>query len=179
MDIEKPVEILRWYAINTKLRDEDRVDRNLTAWGIKTFAPRIKKRRESPYHGKPIFISQSLFPRYIFAWFDAGQMLHKVYYTRGVQSVVSFNNKPLQIEEEIINLIQSRVDDKGFVRLDEELNPGEAVIVNDGSLKGIRGIFNRATNDFNRVEILLNAINYQATFIVEKEMVRKAVQVIL
>lgn len=179
MDIEKSVESSRWYAINTKLREEDRVDRNLTAWGIKTFAPRIKKRRDNPYHGKPIFISQSLFPRYIFAWFDAAKMLHKIYYTRGVQSVVSFNDKPLQIEEEIINLIQSRVDDKGFVRLDEELKQGEKVIVTDGSLKGISGIFKRATNDTNRVEILLNMITYQATFIIEKQIVRKAVQAIL
>lgn len=174
MDSEESVDVPRWYAINTKLRDEERVDHNLTAWGVETFAPKVKKRRNNPYGGKPVFLSQSLFPRYIFAWFDVGKLLRKVYYTRGVQSVVSSNHTPLQVEDEIINLIQSRVDDEGFVRLDEELKHGAEVIVNDGLLKGVSGIFNRATKDTDRVEILLNAINYQATIIVDKEVVRKA-----
>jgi transcriptional antiterminator RfaH len=179
MDNENTLAALHWYAINTRLREEVRADKNLTAWGIETFAPKIKQRRNNPYTGSPSYISQSLFPRYLFARFDAGRMLHKIYYTRGVQSVVSFNCNPLQVEDEIIHLIQSRVDSKGFVQLDEEFKPGEEVIVNEGSLRGISGIFNRATKDASRVEILLNAINYQATVIVEREMVQKAVQAIL
>lgn len=176
MDSEESVDVPRWYAINTKLRDEHRVDDNLTAWGVKTFAPKVKKRRHNQYGGKPVFLSQSLFPRYIFAWFNIGKMLQKVRYTRGVQSVVSLNHTPLQVEDEIINLIQSRVDNDGFVRLDEVLKHGTEVIVNDGLLKGVSGIFNRATKDTDRVEILLTAINYQATIIVDKEVVRKAGQ---
>ena len=180
MDTKESVGTLRWYAIKTKFRDEDRVDKNLTAWGVETFAPRIKKRRNDPYPGsKPVFISQSLFPLYLFARFDAGRMLHKIYYTRGVRSVVSFNGRPLPVEDEIVRLIQSRVDDGGFVQLYEELKSGEEVVINDGPLKGISGVFNRVMKDTCRVEILLNTITYQASIIVEKEMVQKAVPVVL
>lgn len=101
-------------------------------------------------------------------------MLHKVRYTRGVQSVVTFNNKPLQVEIDIIALIQSQVGEDGFVRIGEELKPGDQVMVNEGAFKGIGGIFNRATRDTDRVEILLTTITYQATIIVERDMVQKA-----
>lgn len=174
MENEKPVDGACWYAVNTNLREEDRADRNLAAWGVETFAPRIKKRRNNRYTGQPVFLSQSLFPRYIFARFEADRMLHKVRYTRGVQSVVTFNNKPLQVEIDIIALIQSQVGEDGFVRIGEELKPGDEVMVNAGAFKGIGGIFNRATKDTDRVEILLTAITYQAIVIVEREMVQRA-----
>lgn len=183
MENEKAVDIPRWYAVNTKLREENRVDRNLTAWGVETFAPKIKTRRHTQYADHPIYISQSFFPRYIFARFDAGKMLHKVYYTRGVQSVVSFNSRPLQVESEIIALIQSQIGEDGFVRVvDEivdELKHGDEVMVSGGLFKGIGGIFDRATNDAGRVEILLTAINYQAIIVVEKDMVHRANELFL
>lgn len=166
----------RWYAIYTKSQEEDRVDRNLTAWGVETFAPRIKKKQLNQFTGKPVYISQPLFPRYIFARFDADRMLHKIYYTRGVKSVVSASHTPLAVGNQIIALIQSQVGEDGFVQLDQELKRGDEVRINEGSMRGINGIFDRTMKDKSRVMILLTAINYQASVIVEKEFVQKAGQ---
>ncbi len=162
-----------WYAIYTKPREEDRVERNLAAWGVETFFPRIKKKQLNQFTGKPVYISRPLFPRYIFAWFDADKMLHKIYFTRGVKSVISSNHTPLVVENQIIALIQSQVAEDGFVRLDDELRRGDEVWINDGLMRGINGIFDRATKDKSRVMILLTAINFQASVIVEKEFVLK------
>jgi transcription elongation factor/antiterminator RfaH len=164
-----------WYAIYTKPRDEERACKNLAAWNITTFAPKIKKKRFNQFSGEATYISQPLFPRYIFARFEAGRLLHKIYYTRGVKSVVSFNNLPLQVEDEIITLIQDKVAEDGYVHLGEEFKRGDSVTVKKGS-QGISGIFERSMNDTNRVRILLNTISYQAAVIVEKEMVQKAAQ---
>ncbi|MFY9619930.1 MAG: transcription termination/antitermination NusG family protein [Pyrinomonadaceae bacterium] len=179
LDNAKGLDSPRWYAINTKLREEDRVDQNLTAWGVETFAPRIKTSRHTQYRDHPIYLSRSFFPRYIFARFDVSKMLHKVYYTRGVKSVVSFNGRPLQVESEIIAVLQTQVGKDGFVRLVDQLKHGDEVTVNGGLFKGISGMFDRATNDTGRVEILLTAINYQAVIVVEKEMVQRASQLFL
>lgn len=168
----------RWYVIYTKPKEEDRVHMNLTAWGVETFAPKIKKKRLNQFTGKPVYLSQPLFPRYIFARFDADKMLHKIYYTRGVQSVVSCNQMPLAVEDDIIALIQSQVGADGFVRLDDEFEfkRGDAVRINDGSMQGINGIFHRSMKDNSRVMILLTAINYQASIIVERGLVQRASQ---
>jgi transcriptional antiterminator RfaH len=178
VEMENAVEMPRWYAINTKPREEDRVDRNLTAWGVETFAPRVKQKRFNQFTGKATGVSQPLFPRYIFARFDVNKLLHKVYYTRGVRSVVSFNGSPVQIEDKIIELIQSQVDKDGFVQLGGEFKHGDEVMIRGGSLKGLNGIFERDMKDSGRVMILLRAINYQASIVVEKALVQKADQAV-
>lgn len=172
--VKTAIDTPAWYAIYTRPREEDRVSRNLAACDIPTFAPRIKAKRYNQFTGSAIYVSQPLFPRYIFARFDASKVLHKIYYTRGVKTVVSFNNVPLEVEKDVIALIQARVGEEGFVRLDEDFRRGDEVTVKNGALQGISGIFNRSTNDASRVMILLNAINYQAAVIVDKEMMQKA-----
>ncbi|HEX7330762.1 MAG TPA: transcription termination/antitermination NusG family protein [Pyrinomonadaceae bacterium] len=163
----------RWYVIYTRLKEEDRVDQNLTAWEVETFAPNIKRKQINPYSGKVTYFREPLFPRYLFARFNAEKMMHKVLYTRGVQRLVSFNNTPVQVDDEIIALIRSRIGDDGFVRLNDDLRPGDMVTVKKGSMSGITGVFDRTMNDQSRVMILLEAINYQGSIIVERDAVQR------
>lgn len=165
--------VARWYVIYTKTNEEDRVDRNLVAWGLETFYPRIKKKQLNDFTGKPTYFSRPLFPRYIFARFDAEKLLHKVSNTRGVQRVLNINYVPVPVDDEIVEIIQSRVSEDGFVNLDELFTRGDEVRVN-GSWQGINGIFDRTTNDKSRVMILLTAINYQASLVVERDLVQLA-----
>ncbi len=129
---------LRWYAIYTKPNEEDRVGYNLMAWQVETFTPQLLKRRYNKFTGTHQNVAKPLFPRYIFARFRADQMLHKVCFTRGVQSVVSFGGKPASIDDEIIEMIRSRIGPDGFVRTSEELRPGDKVVIREGPLKKLR-----------------------------------------
>ena len=164
----------RWYVIYTKPQEEDRAEKNLTAWGIETFYPKIKKKQLNQFSGKAIEFSRPLFPRYIFAKFDAERILHKIYNTRGVEKVISFNCIPSPVDDEVIDLIQSKVAADGFVRLNDDLKRGDEVRINNGSLKGINGIFDRRMKDKSRIMILLNTINFQASLIVASDLVQKA-----
>jgi transcription elongation factor/antiterminator RfaH len=166
----------RWYVIYTKTNEEDRAARNLEAWGLEIFNPRIKKKQVNEFTGKTIYFSRPLFPRYLFARFDAETSLHKIRNTRGVQKVLSIDYKPAPVADEIIGLIKSKLAEDGFIRLTETLKRGDEVLIKDGSLKGINGIFDRATTDKSRVMILLTTINYQATLIVERDLVQRAGQ---
>lgn len=163
----------RWYAIYTKPQEEGRADSNLAAWGVETFSPRIRKRRLNQFTGLAVYVSQPLFPRYIFARFDAERMLHKVCYTRGVRGVVSSDYTPLVVEDEIIALIRSQVGEDDFVQLGEELKRGDEVRISDGVLRGMSGVFDRAMKDRERVTVLLTTINYQASVTVERAAVQK------
>ena len=162
--------------IYTKTNEEDRVDRNLQAWGLETFSPRVKQKVLNEFSGKAIYFSRPLFPRYTFARFNAEMLLHKVSNSRGVHRVLSIDNAPVPVDDEIIALIQSKVADDGFVRLDETFAPGDEVRIKDGSLRGINGVFDRTLKDKNRVMILLTAINYQASVIVERDLIQRASQ---
>jgi transcriptional antiterminator RfaH len=169
---ETPVELPHWYVIHTQPKQEQRADSNLNAWGIETFFPRLKERRSNRYTRSTTHVVKPLFPRYIFARFNASR-LHKITFTRGVRDVVSFGGKPIPVDDEIIQTIQSHIGDDGFVKLGEELKSGDAVIINDGPLRGVGGIFQKEIKDSDRVVILLAAVNYQGSIVIDKEYVRK------
>ena len=168
--------VARWYVIYTKTNEEDRAEKNLAAWGLETFYPRIRRKQLNEFSGKVIFFPRPLFPRYIFGRFNAETLLHKVSNSRGVQKVLSLDYAPVSVDDEIVGLIQSRVDEDGFVNLDEPFRCGDEVRIKDGSLKGLNGIFDRTMKDNNRVKIFLTAINYQASVVVEKDLVQLAVR---
>lgn len=163
----------QWYAIYTRPKQEERADSNLRAWNVETFTPKLRERSLNPFTGKPNFITKSLFPRYIFARFRAGELLHKVSFTRGVQSVVCFGGRPAPVADELIEHIRSRRDEDGFIRLGEEFQRGDKVVIAGGYFKGFAGVFEEGGNDEYRVAILLTTIDYQMRVRIDKGLLKK------
>ena len=162
-----------WYVIHTNPRQEDRADSNLRGWNVETFTPRVKQPRYNSYTGGSNYITKPLFAGYIFARFDLEELFHKVRFTRGVHSLVSFGDGPVAIDEEVISFMQSRVGKDGFVKIGDELQPGDVVVVKDGLLKNLTGIFERDVKESERVMVLLNLVSYQAHVELERKMVKK------
>lgn len=164
----------RWYAIHTRPKQEERAEHNLKAWKIETFHPKIKECRYNQFSGRPIQLSKSLFRRYLFAKFDASRSLHSISFTRGVQAVVSSAEGPIPVDDEIVNLIQSRVGEDGFVGLKEDFKSGDWITIKEGPLRALTGIFQHKVKDSDRVVILLALLNYQARVVIERGLVAKA-----
>lgn len=175
MSSELASDSIFWYAIHTHAKQEDRAYSNLVAWKVESFSPKIREPYSHPYTGSLTYKVRPLFPRYIFARFDASRLLHKVWFTRGVHSVVSCGLAPLSIDDHTVNEIKSHVGNDGFIKLNDEIEPGDEVVVKDGPFMGLSGIFERETNDSERVVILLNTIGYQANVVVDRQLIRKNV----
>ncbi len=172
MNIDLVTDMPHWYALYTHPRQEERAEFNLRAWKVETFNPKAKEVRKR--HLKPVnFVTTQLFPRYIFARFVAKNFLHKISYTRGVHSVVSFGSKPTPVDDTIISLIRSHQDEDGLIPLGEELKSGDKVMVKSGSMANFVGIFEHELKGSDRVQILLTAVSYQVRVVLEKEQVRK------
>jgi len=166
----------RWYAICTHPRQEERANRNLTAWGIVTFTPKMRVLKRSPFTGRPEYMTQHMFGRYIFAQFDLYSNLHRVRFTRGVHSIVSCGTDPIPVQEDIIQSLKDRIGSEGYVRIGEDFKQGTKVRITDGVLKDFIGVFERTLQDEDRVRILLTAINYQVHVDVERALVSKISQ---
>jgi transcription antitermination factor NusG len=162
-----------WYAVYTKAKEEARADYNLRGWNVETFSPQITKKQRNQFTGRVTYLVRPLFSRYIFARFDAERLLHKVTYTRGVHSVVSSDLRALPVADEAIASIKLQVGKDGFVKLEEDIQPGCRVVIKGGPFKGLGGIFEQSTKDADRVVILLRSINYQAKVTVEKDFVQR------
>ena len=162
-----------WYVIHTKPRQEERAKANLEALSIETFFPKILDRRINAFTGAATSIAKALFPQYLFARFAANRLINRIGFARGVHRVVSFGDGPCQVDEEIIRILRDQVSADGFVRMNEDLKPGDRVVIQHGPLAHLGGIFERDLTDCERVSILLTALNYQARIVVNRGFVRK------
>lgn len=165
-----------WYAIHTHVHQENRAEANLRAWNVETFYPKIKDQRRNEFSGAVTYLTKPFFPRYLFARFDVHQLLHKVWFTRGVESVVSFGGAPTPVEDEVIEFFRAGADQSGFIKLGDDFKPGDKVVMNGGMLDSLVGVFEREMNDSERVMILLQTINYQGHLIVARDSIRKVAQ---
>jgi len=164
---------LRWHVVYTKSGEEDRADSNLRVGHIETFAPKMRARRIDKLTGKPTTTVKPLFPRYIFARFKASEALGKVWFTRGVHSVVSFGEQPSPVDDEVIELIKSRQGEDNLVRIGEDFRAGDKVVINEGPLKDLMGVFEGSVKERDRVSVLLSTVNYQGRVVLERAAVKK------
>jgi len=167
---------LRWYAIHTHARQEQRAESNLLAWNVEAFTPRCLGRRRQEFRPRPSFFVKPLFPGYIFARFNAPTMLHKVRFTRGVRGVISVGDEPAPIEDEMISIIKSKMGKDGLVRLEDDFREGDEVLVRGGHFSGFVGVFERKLRDSERVMILLKTISSQVRIIVADDDIAKVAE---
>jgi transcriptional antiterminator RfaH len=151
---------------------ESRVESNLRALQLETFAPKIKVRHDNQFTGKPVYVTRPLFPRYTFARFKLSGLMHKVTFTRGVQKIVSFGGRPAVIDDQVIELIKAQVDEQGYVRMNA-LSPGDKVVIKGGPFKDLVGIFDSSLKDHERVSILLTTVSFQNHIIVRRDLVTR------
>ncbi len=163
-----------WYAVYTRPREENRAESNLRAWGLTTFMPKVKGNRFNPFTTRPLDTIEPLFPRYLFANFDAATLLHKVTFTRGVRSVVGFGSSPTSVNEEVIGQIRSQTDVNGVVVFDNEIKNGDKVTIRVGPFQNLCGTAERYDQDLDKLLILLSSVSYQGRLLINRSFVRKA-----
>lgn len=160
-----------WYAIHTKPRQEALAELNLQSLGLPTFNPKLKEKKL--IRGVRQEVVKPLFPNYIFCKFRCQEYFRAVKYSRGVRGVIGAGDTPTPVDDEIINIINERMRGGYVVIEPPRLQPGDAVVVEDGPLQGFIGIFERETKDSERVVILLNTIKFQARVVMERSKIRK------
>jgi transcriptional antiterminator RfaH len=173
MSIEIGQDTCRWYVVRTHPKQEERADSNLRAWGVETLNPKLRARRLNAFTGVPTVMARALFPRYIFAKFNAREQLAKISFTRGVNYVVSFGGQPVSVDEDIIQILKDRIDETGFVRLGEDLKQGDRVVIKAGPLREFEGIFERKLKDNERITLLLSTISYQGRLVINRDLIER------
>lgn len=176
MEIQQAWNTPNWYLIRTHPRQESRVEANLRTLNMETFVPMYRSRVQNQYTNQVTYVPRPLFPGYIFAHFKINELYHKISYTRGVHSLVSFSDQPATVDDEVIALIQSRAGKDGLVRIEEALTPGDQVVVKAGPFKNLTAVFERTMSDADRVLLLLQTVNYQAHIIVDRHAIKLAAQ---
>lgn len=163
---------MNWYSIYTKPKREGYVLESLKAAGLTVYSPLLKQKRF--IGGKYRETISSLFPCYIFARFEPEKHLWMIRYTRGIKKVVGDTEKPWPVSENIIDFIKSQ-EHEGIVAVKPvNFERGDRVRITEGPLKDFTGIFEREVDGRERVVLLLSAIEYQSSVIVDRASLARA-----
>jgi len=149
---------LIWVLIYTKPRQEIKANENLRRQGFKTFLPLI-----APTNKNSEFKSLvPVFPRYFFAQInfelDNWTSIKSSY---GVSHIVMFSEKFTSIPNNIIKLIQDKLDASGIYKEDVSIvdyQKGDPISIKDGRFAGIDAIF-LSKKSKDRVRLLLKLLN--------------------
>lgn len=142
--------VLRWYALNTKPRSEARVANALMARNYEIFLPLLPAAASEPL--------QPLFPSYLFVRCDLEVVsVASLQWILGLRRIVSFDGRPAIVPDQAIALIRAQlrqIEAQGGLPT-HNFKPGDKVIIDEGPLAGLRGIFQGPLGPAERVHILI------------------------
>jgi len=167
-----------WYVIHTKPRNESVAEEHLRRQAFETYLPRLKQERKRG--GKWVDVIEPLFPRYLFVRLDpARQSIAPIRSTYGVSALVMFGGRLCPLPDEIVQELRGTASlDTGLhVIPRHQLKEGDAVIVDSGPFKGLRGVF-KASSGQERVAVLLELMGRMATVVLNGSNVVPATSVI-
>ena len=146
----------QWYTLFTKPNAEYRVAAALQKQGLETYLPEIETFKVHRGRGRKPF-----FPCYLFVKTDFKALgLLQVQRTPGLCYVVAFDNRPVPLADEVIELIQRKLGGIEATRGRPAPNfkPGETVRITAGPFQDMLAILEGPTRPTMRVRVLLNIL---------------------
>lgn len=146
---------------------------------VEVFLPRVRFQRAT--RRGLVWATEALFPSYLFARFEWQNSLRQVQSARGVNCVVHFGTRWPVIEDRIIEDLKRAVGTDDLRVIAANLQPGDAVELAEGAMRGLRAVVSRVMPSRERVAVLLEflgrqtAIEVPANFIVKEGNVREGI----
>ena len=151
---------LSWFCVRARTREEHIAAASLRRLeGMDVLNPRIRFRR--PTARGPVWVTESMFPGYIFARFNLRLSLDAVRYSFGVAGVVHFGLFWPIVPDETVEGIRAVVGEEEVRLVEPALKVGDEVEVATGSFAGFHGIVTRIVPARDRVAVLLDFLGRQ------------------
>jgi transcriptional antiterminator RfaH len=157
-----------WYVVHCKPGEEQKALENLQKQGFECFLPTLKQ--EKLVRGQVTSVIKPLFSRYLFVQTQSqNQNFSVIKSTKGVHRLVSFGPLPSQVSDTLIETIRSLASLLGSEINDSRslIRSGDEVMLIDGPLKGIKGIFHESSGT-KRAFVLIYLLHKQHTIQVDK-----------
>lgn len=149
-----------WFVIRTKPRAEERAADSLRERSVIPFLPCLLVRRR---HGSRRWQAlEPLFPGYLFARFAPhAEVIARIRWAPGVKHVLGNEGGPMPVPEEVVQHLQERAGERGYILPEPSFTPGMRVRIKNGPMAHLEGIIERSASQAERVRVLLHLINMQ------------------
>ncbi|EEF63150.1 transcriptional activator RfaH [Pedosphaera parvula] len=146
-----------WYCVRSKPKHEHIAAANLSKLQVvETFNPSLRSRKAT--RRGPVWMTESLFPNYIFARFPFEQMFDEVKYTRGVSSLVHFGTGYPEVPADVIEELRRNFPANELKLSSEVPTAGDQVTITSRALFGLQGVVLRTMPAQRRVQVLLDML---------------------
>lgn len=146
-----------WYALRSQLKREPLAAAVLHEFdGVESYCPRIRYRRKTRSGWQ--WITEALFPGYLFARFEMVASRRRVQSAQGVRGLVEVGGKCPKIPDALIIELQEHVADSIQPLQIEEpaVRAGEPVEITSGPFAGMLAVVKQVIPSKERVAILLD-----------------------
>ena len=130
-----------WFVIWAESRAEKKVEKRMAALGLSPWLPIVKERHRWSDRWREV--ECPLFPGYLFAR-AANADWPQILRTPGVLTVVKEGGKPALLADGFVTSLRDAIEREGAapeaVAERVDYTPGDEVIVQEGVLRGVRGI---------------------------------------
>ena len=153
---------IAWFCVRSQPKHEHIAARHLRQMEqVEVFNPRIRFAR--PTRLGPVWVTESLFPNYVFARFDWRTSLTRVHYAPGVAGVIHFGSKWPTVPDEIIAAIRASLGTEEIHVISADFAPGDAFKVAGGIFHGLEAVITQVMPGRQRVTILMHFLGRQTT----------------
>ncbi|HEX5400253.1 MAG TPA: transcription termination/antitermination NusG family protein [Verrucomicrobiae bacterium] len=149
-----------WFCIKSQPKHEHIAAAHLEQTGqIEAFLPRIRFRRAT--RQGTVWVTEALFPGYLFGRFNWPGSLRLVQHSRGVRGVVHFGERWPAIPDAVIRELREAVGTTGLRIISDTFSPGDEVEITEGAMRGLRAVVTRALPGRERIAVLMDFLGRQ------------------
>ena len=126
---------------------------------VEVFLPRVRFQRVT--RQGQAWVTEALFPNYLFARFEWQNSLRQVQAAYGVSGVIHFGTRWPAIDDHIIQGLKDAVGTDELHVITTALHPGDSVEITEGAMHGLRAVVSRVMPGRARVALLLEFLGRQ------------------
>ena len=151
---------LHWYCLHTRPKSERLTSQILRVEaGIEVFCPLI--RFERARRSGRLWVTEAMFPGYVFARFCHSLQHRQIRAARGVLKIVGFGDTISVVPDSVVAELRLSVKDEETIVIESGISAGEEVNVVEGPFRGLRAVVSRVMPGRERVALLLEVLGME------------------
>jgi len=159
-DSSNTVTALAWFCLRSQPKHEHIAAGHLRQFaGLEVFLPRIRFRRKT--RQGLVWVTEALFPNYLFARFDWKTTLRLVHHTPGVGGVVHFGDRWPTVSDDVIEDLRRVFGGEQLHVIPAEPDIGDTVQIVGGVFHELQAVVTQVMPARERVTVLLEFLGRQ------------------
>jgi transcriptional antiterminator RfaH len=159
-----------WYCLRSQPKHEHIAAAHLHILeGVTAFCPRIRFKRAT--RRGLVWVTEAMFPGYLFARFELSEMHRQVRYAHGVSGIVRFADRYPTIEEGALAQLRNHTGAAEIKELSYEFSQGDQVKIVSGIFAGLEAVVTQVQPAKERVKVLMDFLGRQIEAEVERSNV--------